>query len=215
MQLLAALYSSGIGQEAQELLPEMLPRTWPLFRHSLTSVRRACVQCLAALVVAQVRPALAGSAAEQNIACSLPLPSSASSHWLPSHQLTTACHLLFQNVLMEGDVRMRQASQDTLQHLAQQCSAADMQAAISSHLAHHMLQLAGTPSGQAWPASSLLQIQGPWESSPTPAQPFADYPKDANGELAADVRIAASECLASLAAAMRPGEHRHLLRKPR
>lgn len=206
MQLLAALYSSGIGQGAQELLPEMLPRTWPLFRHSLSSVRAACVQCLAALVAAPMNPSPAGSAAEQNIPDNLPMLSSARSHWLPSHQLTTACRLLFQNVLMEADVRMRRASQDTLQHLAQQCSTADVQAAISGHLAHSMLQLAGTPSSQAWPAGSLLQIQGPWESSPAPAKPFAEYPKDATGELAADVRIAASECLASLAAAMPPGE---------
>ena len=206
MQLLAALYSSGIGQEAQELLPEMLPRSWPLFRHSLSSVRAACVNCLAALVAIPMQHASEVSAAGQNTAAtSQPAPS----HWLPCHQLTTACRLLFQNVLVEESATMRRASQDTLQGLVQQCSAADMAAAIPAHLAHSLLQLAGTPSGLAWPAGSLLDVQGPWVTSPAPAKPFADYPKDASGELAADVRVAASDCLASLAAALPPGKHFH------
>ena len=204
MQLLAALYSSGIGPEAQELLPEMLPRSWPLFRHSLSSVRAACVKCLAALVVIPMQHASEVSAAGHNFAAaSKPAPS----HWLPCHQLATACRLLFQNVLVEESAAMRRASQDTLQGLVQRCSAADIAAAIPAHLAHSLVQLAGTPSGLAWPAGSLLHIQGPWVTSPATARPFADYPKDASGELAADVRVTASECLASLAAALPPGKY--------
>ena len=205
MQLLAALYTSGLSRDAQKSLPEMLPRSWPLFRHSLSSIRAACVHCLAALAEA---PANSASADDMMLSASVDESGVCESRkfaipniWLRGSLLTSAVRLLFQNVLVEGKVAIRQASQDTLQRIVQQSAATDLQQAFPSELAHRFLQLAGTSAGLAWPAGSLVQVQGPAAS-----KPFADYPKDANGELAADIRVAAAECLAFIGTAQPAGQ---------
>jgi hypothetical protein len=54
MQLLTRMQSQknpGSAAEAEDLAARV-PRLWPFFRHTLTSVRRSCVQCLRALLSA-------------------------------------------------------------------------------------------------------------------------------------------------------------------
>lgn len=50
MQLLTHLYSepSGLGTAVE--LSELVPRLWPFLRHTLTSVRLACVRFLTTLL---------------------------------------------------------------------------------------------------------------------------------------------------------------------
>ncbi len=53
MQLLTRMQSaSADGSAISEDLAARVPRLWPFFRHTLTSVRRSCVQCLRALLSA-------------------------------------------------------------------------------------------------------------------------------------------------------------------
>ena len=53
MQLLTRMQSQDPGQAGEaEDLAARVPRLWPFFRHTLTSVRRSCVQCLRALLSA-------------------------------------------------------------------------------------------------------------------------------------------------------------------
>ena len=198
MQLLAALYTAGLSQEEQQRLPEVLPRSWPLFRHPLSSVRTACVDCLAAFA-----SALGSSGSSNSNGGNL---ASTSSQWLHSNLLTMAVRLLFQNVLVEEHVGIRQASQGTLQRLVQHCQPADLQQAVPEALAQSFLKLAGVPSGLPWPPGSLVEIPKDGCTKSSGAQGFAGYPKYPNGELAADIRVAASTCLACIAAALPAGD---------
>ena len=53
MQLLTRMQSSSeTGPASGDGLAARVPRLWPFFRHTLTSVRRSCVQCLRALLSA-------------------------------------------------------------------------------------------------------------------------------------------------------------------
>ena len=91
MQLLSQMYSKGAQQApANGTLSTLVPRLWPCFRHALAVVRLAAVRCLSVLVP--------DSTAQQ--------PS-----WLAGEQLTTAMQLAFQNLVMEADDGIRQASQ--------------------------------------------------------------------------------------------------------
>ena len=91
MQLLSKLYSQGSQQTraGSKGLASLIPRLWPCFRHTLPSVRRGTLQCLSAL--------LPDSAALQPA-------------WLSEEQLTTAMRLTFQNLVMEQDDGILQAS---------------------------------------------------------------------------------------------------------
>ena len=81
MQLLSALYSHSELDEEQSQLPRLIPRLFPFFRHTLSSVRKAAITC-----------------------CSL-LLSSASVHcsWLTAHILGPALQLTFQNLVVEPE----------------------------------------------------------------------------------------------------------------
>ncbi len=207
MQLLAALHTAGVSKDAALHLPEVLPRSWPLFRHSLSSVRSACVNCLAALVSASA--STNGPDGQHNMS-----PAIVPSQWLHSGLLATVICLLFQNVLVEETPSIWQASQDTLQRITQQCAAADLQQAFPEALAHSFIRLAAVPGGLPWPADSLDQISKHVSMRLAIAGAPSDYPKDGRGELVADARVAASACLASIAAALPAGEHAELFAEP-
>ena len=85
MQLLSQLYQHGAHPGALAM-DAVVPRLWPCFRHELTSVRLAAVRCMAAL-------------APSNTA------------WLTPELLITALRLTFQNLVMEEDAAILQASQ--------------------------------------------------------------------------------------------------------
>ena len=82
MQLLSALYSHSGSDEEQSQLPQLIPRLFPFFRHTLRSVRRATVTC-----------------------CSL-LLSTASSEcsWLTAEILGSALQLTFQSLVVEPEL---------------------------------------------------------------------------------------------------------------
>ena len=50
MQLLTRMYGQGTGPALAKDLGQLVPRLWPFFRHTLTSVRRSCVHCLQTLL---------------------------------------------------------------------------------------------------------------------------------------------------------------------
>lgn len=52
MQLLTHMYGEGGAPAAADDLGNLVPRLWPFFRHTLTSVRRSCVRCLQTLLSA-------------------------------------------------------------------------------------------------------------------------------------------------------------------
>ena len=92
MQLLSQLHTQG----SRKLLPHgadlgtLVTRIWPCFRHTLVSVRRASIQCLSVL---------------------LPSTDAQATSWLTEEQLTTALRLTFQNLVVELDDAILQASQ--------------------------------------------------------------------------------------------------------
>lgn len=52
MQLLTRMYGPGGAPAAADDLGRLVPRLWPFFRHTLTSVRKSCVHCLQTLLSA-------------------------------------------------------------------------------------------------------------------------------------------------------------------
>lgn len=95
MQLLSQLYSQAPAHNTVSSiapLTHLLPRLWPCFRHTLSTVRSAAVRCLAALTqasTAQGQP-----------------------FWLHNGGLLlTALRLAFENLLLEEDLGILQASQ--------------------------------------------------------------------------------------------------------
>lgn len=80
MQLLSALYTTSSTEEDQLELPKLVPRLFPFFRHTLSSVRKACVIC-----------------------CFLLLNASSDSRWLTAEILSPALQLTYQNLIVEPE----------------------------------------------------------------------------------------------------------------
>ena len=52
MQLLTRMYSQGAAAASPDDFGQLVPRLWPFFRHTLSSVRMSCLRCLQALLKA-------------------------------------------------------------------------------------------------------------------------------------------------------------------
>ena len=89
MQLLTKLFTAGSAEEAADRLQALVPRLWPFFRHTLTSVRLATVRCLSSLL------ATSTSAAD----------------WLTPPLLSSGLQLAFQNLVLESNADVLRASQ--------------------------------------------------------------------------------------------------------
>lgn len=81
MQLLSALYSANNLAEEQSHLPNLIPRLFPFFRHTLASVRKAAVTCCALLLA----------------------DTSSDGTWLTAKSLSQALQLTFQALIVETE----------------------------------------------------------------------------------------------------------------
>lgn len=88
MQLLGVLCSCSKTEERQPVVRELVPRLYPFFRHTLTSVRLASVLCLHALLDHD----------------------SASLEWLSPEVLRPALCLSFQNLVLDIDQALLEKS---------------------------------------------------------------------------------------------------------
>ena len=89
MQLLAKLFTAGSAEEAADRLQTLVPRLWPFFRHTLTSVRLATVRCLSSLLAT----------------------STSAETWLTPPLLSSGLQLAFQNLVLESNADVLRASQ--------------------------------------------------------------------------------------------------------
>ena len=105
----------------------LVPRLWPCFRHALASVRRATVQCLAALLPDG--------------------PGTQPPSWLRGEQLLTALRLSFQNLVMEEDAGILLASQRLWSRLMQAADPAALAGIPPSVLEVGFLALCSIPRG--------------------------------------------------------------------
>ncbi|EFJ48605.1 hypothetical protein VOLCADRAFT_60315, partial [Volvox carteri f. nagariensis] len=110
MSLLAHLYGSGpgAGAAASEELMALVPRLFPFIRHTLSTVRASVMQCLERML-APPPPAAGGgpeSALAVAAAAAAPLPPPP---WLQP-LVPALFQLVFQNVMVEGEQRVLDAS---------------------------------------------------------------------------------------------------------
>ena len=140
MQLLAHLQGARAGEPEPDLAA-LVPRLWPFFRHTLVSVRLSTVCCLRALLAGNKTlsgtqtqyPSHQESLAAAPAAGSLPeaagperasgvcagrgadpggsVAGSGPLAWLAPEVLTPALRLVFQNLVLESDARVLEASQ--------------------------------------------------------------------------------------------------------
>ncbi|MEW5306068.1 MAG: hypothetical protein WDW36_008565 [Sanguina aurantia] len=135
MQLLGHLYTAA---SAADLGPEMtahVPLLWRFFRHMLSGVRHASLLCMDTLLSA-------------SLACGV-------TQWLRP-LLQPALGLLFQNLVLESEERVLQASLRAWNTLLR-CSHPAMvsAAATDGSSLQRYLSLASTPAGQTLDSSSL------------------------------------------------------------
>lgn len=124
MQLLTRLQTAAPDMG----LPALVPRLWPFFRHTLASVRLAAVRCLTALLGggSDPNPGLdsdpehAAEGGPPPLVAPPAMPDAASGllgvgsrplDWLGAGVLAPALRLVFQNLVLEGDARVLEASQ--------------------------------------------------------------------------------------------------------
>ncbi len=124
MQLLTHLQTAALD----EGLPALVPRLWPFFRHTLASVRLAAVRCLAALLGngsdpnpdLNPDPEHAAEGGPPPLGAPPAMPGAGSGllgvgsrplDWLGAGVLAPALRLVFQNLVLESDARVLEASQ--------------------------------------------------------------------------------------------------------
>ncbi|GIL55054.1 hypothetical protein Vafri_10704 [Volvox africanus] len=107
MSLLAHLYGRGPGAAAAtDELTALVPRLFPFVRHTLSTVRASVMQCLERMLAPPVPTAAVEEAVDPASAVAIPLPPPA---WLQP-LLPALVQLVFQNVMMEGEQRVLDAS---------------------------------------------------------------------------------------------------------
>lgn len=88
MRLMACLFANGYTSQTDRL-PALLPRLWPYFRHTLSTVRLTAVQCLSSLLALAEGPVL----------------------WMTPSVFASILQLAFQNFLLEADSEIVRVSQ--------------------------------------------------------------------------------------------------------
>ena len=182
MQLLRHLPASSGGPTD---VAAMLPRLWPFLRHAVTRVRVCVLECLQSLLTQQGQPA----------------------QWLTPALCTAALRLLFQNLLLEENLKVLAATQLAWATLLRAAPPATLAASLPRETAAQLFQLASTPEGQAYDAGIMLHI-------PSPEQAFMAedgigvpglVPPVLGGEGQGDalrMRIAAAQAVGQLAAVL-------------
>lgn len=137
MQLLWQLYSQpGTFRTGHELV-HLVPRLWPFFRHSLTSVRLASVKCLEQLLNASPRNA----------------------EWL-EETLLDALILTFCNLLLEKREDVLSMSAEVWVLLLDRCSDKALLHISGSPMVGIFFRLASTPLGRTLDDDLMRQLHG-------------------------------------------------------
>lgn len=126
MQLLWQLYSQPGTFQAGADLSGLVPRLWPFFRHNLSTVRMATVQCLEQLLIAS-------------------LPNSV---WLDETLLDTLI-FVFINLLLEPKEEIIAKSEEVWVLLLDRCSDKALLSVVQSSVVNSFFHLACTPLGRA------------------------------------------------------------------
>ena len=93
MLLLTSIYDNlSIEISSEDGMSDLLPRLFPFFRHTLSSVRLATLRCMSSLLLRSATPAA----------------------WLLPDQLLPALRLTFQNLVMESDAQVLEESKVSL-----------------------------------------------------------------------------------------------------
>ncbi|GMH43351.1 hypothetical protein BSKO_11273 [Bryopsis sp. KO-2023] len=126
MQLLWQLYSQPGTFETGLELSHLVPRLWPFFRHSLTAVRLASVQCLEQLLTSTPQNA----------------------PWLERIALDALIFTFF-NLLLESKEEVLVRCERVWDLILEKCSDKALAAAMQPHVIGVFFKLASTPSGRA------------------------------------------------------------------
>ncbi|KAG2490891.1 hypothetical protein HYH03_010808 [Edaphochlamys debaryana] len=164
MSLLAHLYgtagmaaSGGGGEDDGNELTELVPRLWPLVRHTLSTVRVSVMSCLERMLLPYTRQSTANGQAHHPS----PQPPAGSAgvlggDWTPAEQppiwlqplLPALLTLVFQNVILEGEPRVLDASL-RVWRLAVRCAAPSaLRETLSPELLRAWMTLASTQVGR-------------------------------------------------------------------
>lgn len=144
MQLLAHLYAQPASSHVGDELAGLVPRLWPFMRHSLSTVRLATVQCLEQLLSASITQHAVG--------------------WLQGGAvLEGALRLVFQNLLMEGDDKVQQASLRVWQLLMDAVPPSNLLGVVmqgeQTSLLRAFFALASTPGGKTLDRTLMVAAQ--------------------------------------------------------
>jgi TATA-binding protein-associated factor len=89
MLLLTSIYDNlSVKISSEDNLTALVPRLFPFFRHALSSVRLATLRCMSSLLFRSATPAA----------------------WLLPAQLLPALRLTFQNLVIESDAKIVEAT---------------------------------------------------------------------------------------------------------
>jgi TATA-binding protein-associated factor len=192
--LLAALHSSTIldaGRLSDEStnagagLPELVPRLWPHLGHNLSSVRRATLQCLFALLKAH------------SVAVLLP----------EVEELRRAGRLLFQRILLETDDAVLEEALNTWEVLVRRASGTELAAAFTTAVLTSLFALASTPPHTKLPMKHVIAAQRDSHMHAHGCDPRSSISNTndmtmGDAERAARGRLFASKALGQLACAL-------------
>lgn len=128
LQLLAHLYETDKGATVGVDLGVLIPRLWPFFRHTLTSVRISSMQCLQRL--------LASSSGGDQVSWLQPL-------------VAPLLKLVFQNFVLEVDPRVLDCTMAVWTEILERCSVSWVLGALDYATLQGMLALASTPNTKA------------------------------------------------------------------
>lgn len=122
--LIARVYSSrNMPSDDSQNLSLLVPRLWPFLRHNLTAVRLAVVKCIAAILAARQPEDI-----------------------LLQNDFQRAGRLLFQNLLIESDTNVVEASANAWNLLITRSSVHQLSSAFSKEVVSAFFQLASTPA---------------------------------------------------------------------
>ncbi|KAG1666532.1 hypothetical protein FOA52_014429 [Chlamydomonas sp. UWO 241] len=179
----AAGADAGDEAEASDALVALVPRLWLFLRHSMTSVRLSTVLCHERLL-------LASSSHSAPSECV----------WLPP-LLPALLLLMFQNLLLECDTRVLEASVRVWRLLVDRASVASVAGAATGALTKVLLSLASTPTGSPLDAALMVTPKVDADSGAVTLLPLNSVSDHAAAPAAATSAAAAGTAGSSGAAA--------------
>ncbi len=150
----AALGSAVAPTAGSEELSFLVPRLWPFIRHTLSTVRASVMHCLERMLAAAVRTSAAFAAAAAAAGAAAPSAAAAPESELTGlvlpppwvqQLLSPLLQLVFQNVLVEGEGRVLDASVRVWRLLVRCAAPVMLREGLAPELLRGMMALAATP----------------------------------------------------------------------